>query len=277
MEESKKLRTRRDFLRQVGVGSLVAVPVLWGGASPLLAQSSEKPSRRLHQHPTIAIDAGHGGKDPGAIGKLGTLEKLVTIAVARDLALRLQGSGRFKVVLTRWDDEFVELRHRVKIARAGGADLLISLHADATHDTSRQGFSVYTLGETASDPLAEQLAVRENAMEFLDETHPKNSPRELRRILFDRMRQETHTLSNEMASVAVSSLPPHIKPIERPHRQANFVVLRAPDIPSVLIEMGFLSNYRSEKQLRLPSYQRQLGERMTLAVHHYFDRKVRQG
>ena len=248
------------------MGSLLVLPGMMAGVSPLLAQSTAKTRPLIPRLPTIAIDAGHGGKDPGAIGKLGTLEKHVTIAVARDLALRLQGSGRFKVALTRWDDHYIELRQRVKLARTAGADLFISLHADATHDKSRQGFSVYTLSEKASDHLAAQLASRENAVDLLEQNLSHNDPKEVRRILLGLMRQETHSLSLEMASVAVASLPPQIKPLERPHREANFVVLRAPDIPSVLIEMGFLSNRSSEKALSRPSYQRQLGERLTLAV-----------
>ncbi|MDI9408549.1 MAG: N-acetylmuramoyl-L-alanine amidase [Candidatus Pacebacteria bacterium] len=268
MTKPNQVMSRRRLLQQLGLSGLLSLPMIAAGSSLLRAVNPVAPLPPTL--PTIAIDAGHGGHDPGAIGGLGTLEKQITISVARNLALRLQASGQFTVSLTRWDDHYLDLQRRVNLARAAKADLFISLHADATHDQSLKGFSVYTLSEQASDDLALQIARNENSVDLVDPALLQQSPKEVHRILLNLMQQETLTRAYQMAQVAVSILPPEITPLHQPHREANFVVLRAPDIPSVLVEMGFLSNRQSEKELRRPSYQQKLSERLAMAVHRYF-------
>ena len=240
-----------------------------------LAGPRKKPLNNLgaRQLPTITIDAGHGGRDPGAIGRRGTKEKYVTVAVARDLAMQLSASGQFNVILTRFDDMFISLPDRVRLARKAESSLFISLHADSIHDKSMRGFSVYTLSEEASDGLAEALAKRENAADRLAGGMLRDQPPEVRQVLLGLMSRDTSRASLEMASMVVRSLPPVFTPLERPRRQANFAVLRAPDIPSVLVEMGFISNPIDEKLLAKRSYQSKISSRLSLSVQRYFGEK----
>ena len=223
--------------------------------------------------PTIAIDAGHGGRDPGAIGRKGTKEKSVTVAVARDLAMQLSASGKFNVILTRWDDMFISLPDRVRLARTAEASLFISLHADSIHDHGMRGFSVYTLSEEASDDLAANLARRENAVDRMAGGMLRDQPPEVRQVLLGLLSRDTSRASLDMAEKVVRALPPFFTPLERPRRQANFAVLRAPDIPSVLVEMGFISNPIDEKLLAKRSYQSKISERLSMSVHRYFGDK----
>lgn len=223
--------------------------------------------------PTIAIDAGHGGRDPGAIGRFGTKEKSVTVAVARDLAMQLSASGKFNVILTRWDDMFIALPDRVRLARAAQAALFMSLHADSIHDHAMRGFSVYTLSEEASDSLAAKLAESENAADRLAGGILQGQDPDARPVLLDLMSRDTSRASRDMAEKLVRTMPPVFTPLERPRRQANFAVLRAPDIPSVLVEMGFISNPIDEKQLAKRSYQSKISERLSLSIQRHFREK----
>lgn len=218
----------------------------------------------------VAIDAGHGGKDPGTIGIGGTYEKDVTLRVARDLASRLEATGRYKPMLTRSEDEFIELQNRVRLARSANAALFVSLHADSVPNHERRGFSVYTLSDNASDELAGALAKRENAADRIGGIDLSKHNRDVRNILMDLMHRETANNSTLMANAVLASFKPALIALEKPHRQANFVVLRAPDIPSVLVEMGFLSNRMDENLLTQSSYQTRLADRMTAAIDGFF-------
>jgi N-acetylmuramoyl-L-alanine amidase len=261
---------RRRFLMGslvAGSGLLLADPVLAQAAKPrTAAKPVAKPPKRI-----VAIDAGHGGRDPGAIGLRGTYEKDVTFQVALDLAKRLEASGRYDAVLTRRDDTLIPLADRVKLARAKSSTLFVSLHADSVpHKPEAHGFSVYTLSDKASDDMAAGLATRENAVDRLAGVDLSKHGRQVRSILLDLMHRETSNNSLAMAHTLVGTLNPPFTPLQNPHRQADFAVLRAPDVPSILVEMGFLSNQQDEKLLNQRSYQLKMADRLVAAVDTFF-------
>jgi N-acetylmuramoyl-L-alanine amidase len=262
--------SRRHFLARAalaGAASLIAVPAI--AKTPVTAVTAKKklikPKRQV-----VALDPGHGGKDPGAIGARGTHEKEITIAVAHALAARLEATGKYDVVLTRHNDSFIPLPDRVRLARAGNSALFVSLHADSIANHHIRGFSVYTLSDEASDEFAAALAKRENAVDRIGGVDFSRHPKEVRTILMDLMHRETTNNSTIMAETIVSTLNPPFEPLEHTHRQANFAVLRAPDIPSILVEMGFLSNVEDEKLLNQRSYQAKLTDRLKYAIDGYF-------
>jgi N-acetylmuramoyl-L-alanine amidase len=266
--------------RRSVLAGLLAGASLWA-AVPALGQSTNgapkptpKPSSNKAPKPppkrVVALDAGHGGKDPGAIGVRGTYEKDITFAVARALAQKLDSTGRYTVRLTRDDDSFVPLAERVRIARSARAELFLSLHADSGGNPHRRGYSVYTLAERASDDLASALAQRENDVDRFAGIDMKRHTRQVRTILLDLMQRETTNHSAAAAHTMVETLQPRFTPLEKPLRQANFAVLRAPDIPSLLVEMGFLSNLEDEKLLTQKATQGRLVERLNAALDAYF-------
>jgi N-acetylmuramoyl-L-alanine amidase len=258
---------RRSFI----IGSLAGGAV---AARPGLAAPAAKkqPAPVAKPKQIVAIDAGHGGKDPGTIGVNGTYEKEITFAVARDLARRLEATGRYQAVLTRTDDSFIALPDRVRLARVGGAGLFLSLHADSVPNPHQRGFSVYTLADEASDAMTAALAQRENQVDRLAGVDFSKHPKMVRTILLDLMHRETANNSAMMAETVVAKLHPPFTPLQKPHRQANFAVLRAPDFPAILIEMGFLSNPEDEILLNQAAYQAKLADRMVTAVDGFFSR-----
>ncbi len=221
----------------------------------------------------IVIDAGHGGKDPGAISVGGVYEKTITLAYAREIQRQLRALGGYRVVMTRSRDVFIPLRDRVAIARKAGADLFLSIHADAMVSPEVSGLSVYTLSERASDAEAAALADRENRVDRLGGINIAAHSPEAAGILIDVVQRQTLNSSIEMASHLVSHLR-ETTPIlpARPHRFAGFVVLKAPDVPSVLIELGFLSNPADEKRLLSADHRRRVAAGIALAVDRYFGR-----
>jgi N-acetylmuramoyl-L-alanine amidase len=229
-----------------------------------------RPAARKPQRARIvALDAGHGGVDPGTIGIGGTFEKNVTLAMVRELARQLEATGRYKIVLTRDQDIFVPLRQRVAIARSAGAELFISLHADSIRDKETRGASVYTLSETASDNEAAALAARENRSDIIAGVNLAHENKEVTSILIDLAQRESMNRSATLASLLVDDLgrQVHLIPV-KPHRFAGFAVLKAPDIPSVLIELGYLSNAGDEELLT----QARQRAKEAAAIRHAIDR-----
>ena len=233
-----------------------------------------KPKPRIH-HPqpkrdaVIVIDPGHGGEDPGAVGPSGTMEKSVTLQVARRFARELNRIKGFNAYLTRTDDYSVSLRKRVSIARKYDADLFISLHADAFKTPAARGASVYCLserGKPAPDRAIRTLVQRENSADLIGGVDLNQvSDHEVRGILMDLSQRD----SLNRALAYGSNLLSHLKqvPTLRLHfrdiKQAGFAVLKAPDIPSVLVEMAFLSNRDEEKMLRRREHQESLAKALT--------------
>jgi N-acetylmuramoyl-L-alanine amidase len=220
--------------------------------------------------PLVMLDPGHGGKDPGAIGYSGTYEKHVALATALELRHQLESDGRYRVELTRTTDIFIPLDDRVERAQRHGAALFVSLHADALADHSVHGASVYTLAQNASDAQSAALARRENSADrFIGRQWQAASP-EVSQILASLVRRETRTGSALIARSLVGSLDRDLPMLENPGRHAGFVVLKAADIPSVLVEMGFMSNPRDEAALRKSDHRRLVAQAMHRAVDGYF-------
>jgi N-acetylmuramoyl-L-alanine amidase len=261
--------TRRGilgWLGQIAGGSAMAA------ATPALARVLTPPQKPAppKQH-RIVLDPGHGGIDPGAIGVSGIFEKEITLAAVEDLARSLEATRRYTVVLTRTTDEFVELEDRVARARAAQGDLFLSVHADAIPDASVQGASVFTLSERASDAEAAALAQRENKVDLLAGIDLSHHTPEVSNILLDLARRQTNNMSLAFARRLVSELGRSVRMLNNSHRSAGFVVLKAPDIPSALVELGCLSNTAEEKELRSDSYRKRLVASLTRSINDYFD------
>lgn len=223
--------------------------------------------------PLVVIDPGHGGHDPGAIGRRGTEEKRLTLAAAQALRRKLQEGGKCRVALTRDRDEFISLADRVALARSREAALLISLHADSA--PGAKGASVYTLAETASDPLAQALAQRENNADLAGGLSLPSVPPEVQAILLSLMRQETLGDSARFARVAVRELTRAVPVLPKPRREAGFIVLKAPEVPSVLVEMGFLSDPEDEAALRKPEHRALIAASLARAVEAWLASPLR--
>jgi len=220
----------------------------------------------------VVIDAGHGGVDPGASGVSGSYEKHITLAIARQLRDALNRTGRYKVVLTRDRDVFIPLRERIAIARRAGADLFLSLHADTFRDRNVRGASVYTLSERASDKEAQALAERENKADLIAGVDLSSAPDDLSFILLDMAQRDTINQSSRFAETVVRDLSRSSKVLRNPHRFAGFAVLKAPDVPAVLIELGFLSNKHDERALRSKKHRAKLAEAIKTSINRYFNR-----
>jgi N-acetylmuramoyl-L-alanine amidase len=192
--------------------------------------------------PLVVIDAGHGGKDVGAISVLGGYEKDVTLAIARLTARRLERSGKVRVQLTRDDDRFIPLGGRVAIARRARADLFISIHADSAPNAEARGASVYTLSAVASDAIAARLAARENKADIIGGVNLGVEAPEVGDIMIDLSRRATGNVSVQFADILQDSLNERIRFRGEFHHFAGFWVLKAPDVPSVLLETGYVTN-----------------------------------
>lgn len=227
---------------------------------------------------TIAIDAGHGGIDAGATGADGKVqEKTITLAFAQALKVKLDGKAGMRAFLTREDDHFLSLSERVTLARQGKADLFISLHADTLREKDIRGATVYTLSDKASDRMAENLAARENLSDQLAGYSLQDGPPEVADILMDLTRRETQAFSISLADRVVSSFEGQVGLINNPRRSAGFQVLRAPDIPSVLLELGFLSNVEDEKLLLDEKWREKVTGLIADAVLQYRGRALADG
>ena len=227
--------------------------------------------------PIIVIDAGHGGIDPGTTGLSGGYEKTVTLAFALELKRQIEAAGGYRVMLTRERDIFISLRKRVEMARLNGADLFISLHADALANRRVSGAAVYTLSEKASDAEAEELAARENKSDVIagvnlaDEGYDEN----VANILIELAIRETMNQAAEFANLIIPELGKEISLLRKTHRYAGFRVLKAPDVPSVLIEMGYLSNPKDEARLLDANHRRHLMGAVVRAVNSFFQTRDR--
>jgi N-acetylmuramoyl-L-alanine amidase len=226
---------------------------------------------------TIVIDPGHGGIDGGAEGINGTVEKSITLAFALELKEKLAKTGSYDIFLTREKDEFLRLDERVRIARQHEADLFISIHADTIRLKGIRGATVYTVSDKASDAEAAALAVRENLSDQLAGIVIEEDNHEVADILVDLIRRETHTFSMRFARSLVGELSSAVELINNPHRSAGFKVLKAPDVPSVLVELGYLSNPKDEAQLRDPGWRGKAVERISAAIAHFADERASAG
>lgn len=253
------------MLRVLAFGAAVGSTLDEVWAQP--AGRGAAPGRRI---PTVVIDPGHGGADPGAISPRGVYEKDIVLPAASEFARRLAATRRVRVVLTRSVDEFIPLRDRVARARAWRADLFLSIHADALRDTETRGLSVFTLSGQASDREAAALAISENRADLVGGINLSRQPREVGTILMDLARRHTGNLSIMLARHVVDQLAREAVLLDHPQRSADFAVLTAPDIPSVLVELGCLSNPQEERLLQQRAYQQKLARGLVRAVEGYF-------
>jgi len=227
--------------------------------------------------PLIVIDPGHGGLDAGAVGKAGHSEKDIVLEFSKSLKLRLEKSGRYDVHLTREEDVFLPLRKRVRLARDQRADLLISVHADSVREKNVRGATVYTLSEKASDRQAAALAAKENRSDVIAGLELADEPRDVGDILIDLTRRETKNYSIHFARTLINELRGSTRLIRNAHRSAGFMVLRAPDVPSVLVELGYLSNAKDEKLLVSAEWQTKMVDEIAIAVRTYFGPRLAGG
>ncbi|MBC6440385.1 MAG: N-acetylmuramoyl-L-alanine amidase [Rhodospirillales bacterium] len=245
--------------------SPVIKTVTWDG--PPVPGDKPEPTK-----PIIVLDPGHGGDDPGAIGISGTYEKDIALTAARELKDKLEATGLYYVVLTRDTDIFLRLGERVELARAADADLFISIHADSIADPSVRGAGVYTLSETASDAEAEALAQKENksdliaGVDFINVAYDPVTTN----ILIDLAQRETTNASSEFAHILTDELTDTVKMRGNAHRFAGFRVLKAPDVPSVLLEMGYMSNVEEERNMLDQAFRGRLLTAVVDAVGVYF-------
>ncbi len=226
--------------------------------------------------PLVVIDPGHGGIDGGATGKNGTMEKAVVLEFAKVLKAKLADTGRFRVLLTREDDVFVSLADRVKTAREAGAKLFVSIHADSLTNRKFRGATVYTLSEKASDAVAHALAEKENRSDTLAGLVWPKVTNEVNDILAELTQRETNTFSTVFARSLVGEFRSAIKLVKNPHRSAGFLVLRAPDVPSILIELGYLSNVHDETMLTSEDWRERTANAVIEAIRSFFARQVAQ-
>jgi N-acetylmuramoyl-L-alanine amidase len=215
---------------------------------------------------TVVIDPGHGGIDGGATGKAGTIEKDIVLKFANELQASLKQNATIKAFLTRTDDRFIALDERVKIARQLNADLFISIHADTIADKSLRGATVYTLSDKASDEVSRAVAQQENLSDAIGGVEVEIEDKTVADILIDLTRRETIQHSVGFARSTVEALKKKTNLIHNPHRSAGFRVLRAADIPSVLVELGYLSNEDDEKQINDLAWRQSLVQELSRAI-----------
>lgn len=258
--------SRENFMKNVKAPVEAATDTL-----PDVAVTSPTPPRTATPgKKLVVIDPGHGGVDPGSPGVAGLPEKAVTLASAKVIRDALNATGRYRAVLTRDTDVFIPLRQRFQIARRQKADLFISLHADSHANSSVRGATVYTLSEKSSDREAAALAAKENKSDVIAGIDLGGETREVSTILIDLAQRETMNYSSHLANLLVEEFKDDILVGRNGHRFAGFMVLKAPDIPSVLVEMGYISNIQDARLLASPPHQKKLAGTFIRAVDAYF-------
>ncbi len=266
-----ELASEREFASKLGSSHALTNDNYKESKVAEKAATNKQVIKESNTKKVIVLDPGHGGQDPGAIGYSGVYEKNITLAMGRELKALLDKKGKYKVYLTRNTDKFIPLRERVRIARRYKADLFMSIHADSALNRSAKGLSVYTLSENASDKEAAALAERENKADVISGLNLVEHSKEVSDILINLAQRETMNRSSEFASFMVQEMRRSVKLVANTHRFAGFAVLKAPDIPAVLLEMGYLSNRQEEKLLQQKSYRKKLAESATEAIDKYFE------
>lgn len=277
---SGELRIVLDLTRPIQAKSFLAAPNNRYGYRLVidfgLTQGVDMPVKAEHAPPDardliVAIDAGHGGEDPGAIGQNGTREKDVVLAIARELALKINAEPGMKAVLTRNGDYFVPLRDRMRRARVQQSDLFVSIHADSIRDRRVDGSSVYILSQRgATDEASRWLAERENASDLIGGVSLDDKDDVLASVLLD-LSQSASLSASQVAAERVLRQLNRVGEVRKPQvQQARFMVLKSPDIPSMLVETAYISNPQEEQRLRAQPHQAKLAAAIHQGVHDYF-------
>ena len=254
---------REGFLRKIALDQRFA----HAQAPPAREQQPSSGDAR----PLIVLDPGHGGIDTGTKGPNGQLEKDIVLDFTKRLREKIETAGKYRVLLTRSDDTFVPLAERVRFAREAGAALFISIHADSLprREGDTQGATVYTLSETATDPAAARLAEQENRADVIAGVDLKDQPDDVAGILIDLAQRETKIFSVQFASKLVGTMKQTTRLHKDPLKSAGFRVLRAPDIPSVLVELGYVSNKEDLQSLSSDSWRDRTANAMASAIDGY--------
>ena len=245
-------------------------------------REAKKPERDTSKRPNdgrplIVIDPGHGGPDTGTVASSGEMEKAIVLEFAQALSEKLEKSGKYRVLMTRTDDRFVPLGERVRFARHEGAALFVSIHADALAargEADVRGATVYTLSDTASDSEAARLAEDENKADAIAGVDLSSEPEEVAGILVDLAQRETKNFSHHFARTVVAELKTAAKLHRNPLKSAGFKVLKAPDVPSVLIELGYVSNKQDLKLMTSDAWRTRTSEAVALAVNTFFSTRL---
>lgn len=236
-----------------------------------IVEKTEPAKNTQQQKPLVVLDPGHGGTDPGAISISGKYEKNLTLKMAQETKKALEKTGKYRVLLTRDTDKALALRDRIRFAHKHKADLFISIHADSARNKNAKGLSVYTISERASDREAQLLAERENKADIILGIDLSNELPEVSNILIDLAKRDTMEKSAHYANLLVQKMAKNVTLVPNAHRFAGFVVLKSASIPSVLIEIGYLSNPKEEKLLQKSDYRAKLSNSIVQAVDSYFD------
>jgi N-acetylmuramoyl-L-alanine amidase len=238
--------------------------------TPAAAGAPNEPAGEVDDLPVVVIDPGHGGIDPGAISKSGVREKDVVLAFAKELKIALETDGKFKVLLTRDADRFMSLSSRVATARRVQADLFVALHADTVRGQSATGATLYTLSDTASDAEAEALAQKENRADEIAGVKLSSQDVQVADVLIDLAQRESKNTANLFAQRTLVALKEVTVMTGKPLRSAGFVVLRSPDVPSMLVELGFLSSKDDEKRLQDKAWRERVAGTFAASVRAHF-------
>ena len=273
MDLSGKVRPRSFYLEPDGdAGHRLVVDLHATNLSPTPIKTSQQQRNQRKKQFVIALDPGHGGRDPGAIGKKGTREKDITLSVAKKMKALINRTNGYRAILTRDGDRFVSLRNRVKKARAAEADIFISLHADSFKSPNVKGASVYALSLSgASSEAARWIAEKENASDLIGGISLDDKDDLIASVLLDLSQSATIQDSLELGSDVLSHIGKVSKLNNRKVQQAGFAVLKAPDMPSILIETAFLSNPGEEKKLRNPKHQQKLARAVFSGIQKHLE------
>lgn len=275
-----KLKLRLKAIDEESFGSGTGAGLASSHRASTSAATIRPKSSRPGYRPVIVIDPGHGGIDPGTIGPNNIYEKDVVLQVGQALRAELVGRGGFDVKMTRTDDVFVQLDSRLAFSQEKDADLFISLHADAIADkryvSKVRGATVYTLSERASDEAARKAAEKENSADAIAglPITGDDGVGEVRDILIDLVKRETANFSADFSNILVDRLGQKIRLSSKPRRAAAFKVLRQTGTPSVLVELGYLSNREDEKSLTSPAWHKKTAQSITRAIESYFARRT---
>ncbi len=264
---------RDSFLRRVAADekalpATITPPQLVSPAKPLANVGDPRP--------LVVLDPGHGGIDTGTKGPNGECEKDIVLDFAMRLRDRIERAGKYRVLMTRSDDTFVPLADRVEIARNAGAALFVSIHADSLphKEGDAQGATVYTLSETASDSASARLAEEENRADVIAGVDLKSEPQDVAGILIDLAQRETKTFSMQFAHKLVGEMKEATRLHKEPLKSAGFRVLKAPDVPSVLVELGYVSNKEDLQSLLSDTWRNHTADAMAAAIDGYFTTHV---
>jgi N-acetylmuramoyl-L-alanine amidase len=267
-------RTERAAYRQAALKPMVdAGDGLGGSGAPPVAAAHHPPA--ASQKPTIVLDPGHGGVDPGATTPQGVPEKTIVFAFAQRLKERIEATGQYRVLLTRDSDTFISLPDRVRLARQAGAALFLSIHADTLNISPEvRGATIYTGSDFATDVESAQLADKENRADAVAGVESHDDPEEVAGILMDLTKRETKAFSGQLARRIVDDLQGVVKLNKNPHRSAGFRVLKAPDVPSVLVELGYLSSAKDADLLTSDSWRDRSTEVLAQAIDQFFATRI---